>query len=161
MQATGSFRLMKMLVDGGTPVLVRSDNARGPAPAPDGSALYYVVPLQNLNGSLDYELRVARPESGPSTLLARITGEQAPLWQGLHPVISNDGKWLVMPLDDNLGTNIWVASTADGKLKRLTDFGQKRTFIARRISWSSDGKWVFAAVGEGDSDIVQMDGLVR
>lgn len=160
-QATGSFRLMKTPVAGGTPVLVRSDNTRGPAVAPDGSALYYVVPLQNLNGSLDYELRVARPEDGPSTLLARISGERVPLWQGLHPVISKDGKRLVMPLDDSLGTNIWVASTTDGKLTRLTDFGQKRTFIARRLSWSSDGKWVFAAVGEGDADIVQMDGLLK
>jgi Tol biopolymer transport system component len=117
--------------------------------------------LQNLNGSLDYELRVARPEDGPSRLLARISGERVPLWQGLQPVISRDGKWLVLPLDDNLGTNIWVASAADGKLTRITDFGQKRTFIARRISWSSDGKWLFAAVGEGDADIVQIDGLLQ
>ncbi len=160
-QATGSFRLMKIPVSGGTAVVVRTDNAQGPAAAVDGSALYYVVPLQNLNGSLDYELRVARPEDGPSTLLARISGARSPLWQGLHPVISKDGKWLVMPLDDNKGTNIWVASTTDGKLKRITDFGQKRTFIARRISWSSDGKWVFAAVGEGDADIVQMEGLLQ
>ena len=155
--ATGSFRLMKIPADGGTPVLVRSDNARGPAPSPDGSALYYAVPLQNLNGSLDYELRVARPENGPSSLLARISGQRLPLWQGFHPVISRNGKWLVMPLDDSLGTNIWVASTADGKLRQITDFGQKRTFIARRISWSSDDKSVFAAVGEGDADIVQLD----
>ena len=129
--------------------------------APDGSALYYMVPLQNLNGSLDYELRVARPESGPSTLLNRISGQRIPLWQGLHPVISRDGKWLVMPLDDSLGTNIYIASTTDGKLRQVTDFGQRRTFIARRISWSADGKSVFAAVGEGDSDIVQMDGLLK
>ena len=160
-EPTGSYRLMKMPVGGGTPIVVRTDNARGPALALDGSALYYVVPLQNLNGSLDYELRVARPEDGPSMLLARISGERVPLWQGLHPVISKDGKWLVMPLDDNKGTNIWVASTDDGKLRRITDFGQKRTFIARRISWSSDGKWVFAAVGEGDADIVQIDGLLQ
>jgi Tol biopolymer transport system component len=159
-QPSGSFRLMKMPVGGGTPVVVRTDNAIAPAVAPDGSALYYMVPLQNLNGSMDYELRVARPEDGPSTLLARISGEQAPLWQGLNPVLSKDGKWLVMPLNDNRGTNIWVASTADGKLKQITDFGLKRTFIARRISWSSDGKWLFAAVGEGDADIVQMDGLL-
>ena len=152
---------MKIPLDGGKPVVVRTDNARGPAVAVDGSALYYVVPLQNLNGSLDYELRVARPESGPSTLLARISGEREPLWQGFQPVLSKDGKWLVMPLDDKLGTNIWVASTADGKLKRITDFGEKRTFIARRVSWSVDGKWVFAAVGEGDADIVQMDGLLK
>jgi len=154
-------KLLKIPVEGGTPVVVRTDNGRGPALAPDGSALYYVVPLQNLNGSLDYELRVARPESGPSTLLVRIPGQRLPIWQGCHPVISKDGKWLVMPLEDTLGTNIWIASTADGKLRQITDFGQKRTFIARRMSWSSDGKWVFAAVGEGDSDIVQLDGLLQ
>jgi Tol biopolymer transport system component len=158
---TGSYRLMKSPVGGGAAVLVRSDNARGPAVVADGSALYYIVPLQNLNGLLDYELRVARPEDGPSKLLARISGERVPIWQGLHPVISRDGKWLVAPLDDGLGTNIWVISTADGKVRRITDFGQRRTFIARRVSWSSDGKWLFAAVGEGDSDIVQMDGLLK
>ena len=152
---------MKIPAEGGAPVVVRTDNTGGPALAPDVSALYYVVMLQNLNGSLDYELRVARPEDGTSKLLARISGERVPLWQGLHPVISKDGKWLVLPLDDSLGTNIWVASTTDGKLRRIADFGQKRIFIARRISWSSDGKWVFAAVGEGDSDIVQIDGLLQ
>jgi Tol biopolymer transport system component len=158
---TGSFRLMKAPVSGGPSVVVRSDNARGPALPPDDSALYYVVPLENLNGLLDYELRVARPEDGPSKLLARISGERVPIWQGLHPVISRDAKWLALPLDDGQGTNLWVASTTDGKLRRITDFGQKRTFIARRLSWSSDGKWVFAAVGEGDADIVQMDGLLK
>jgi eukaryotic-like serine/threonine-protein kinase len=158
---TGGFRLLKFPVEGGSAVVIRSDNARGPALAPDGSALYYVVPLENLNGSLDYELRVARPEDGPSKLLARISGERIPIWQGLHPVISRNGNWLVVPLEDGQGTNIWVVSTSDGKLRRITDFGQKRTFIARRVSWSSDGKWVFAAVGEGDADIVQMDGLLK
>jgi Tol biopolymer transport system component/DNA-binding winged helix-turn-helix (wHTH) protein len=159
-RTTGSV-LMKVPMSGGTPVVVRTDNARAPAVAPDGLALYYVVPLQNLNGSLDYELRVARPENGPSTLLARISGDRIPSWQGLHPVISRDGKWLVMPLEDRQGTNIWVASTATGELRQITDFGEKRTLIARRISWSSDGKWVFAAVGEGDADIVEMDGLFK
>jgi Tol biopolymer transport system component len=158
---TGSFRMMKSPIEGGQAVLVRSDNARGPAVAPDGSALYYIVPLQNLNGLLDYEIRAARPEDGTSKLLDRVAGERVPIWQGLHPVISRDGKWLVTPLDDGAGTNIWMISTADGKMRRITDFGAKRTFIARRVSWSSDGKWVFAAVGEGDADIVQMDGLLQ
>ena len=153
--------LTKVPVEGGPAVVVRTDNARGPALAPDGSALFYVVPLQNLNGSQDYELRAARPESGPSILLAHISGDQVPIWQGLHPVISRDGKWLVMPLDDSQGTNLWIASTADGKMRRITDFGEKRTLIARRMSWSSDGKWIFAAVGEGDSDIVQLNGLLK
>jgi len=158
---TGGFRLLKAPIDGGAAVVVRSDNARGPAPAPDGSALYYLVPLENLNGRLDYELRVARPEDGPSTLVTRISGQRVPIWQGVHPVISRDGKWLALELDDDLGTNIWTVPTAGGKLKRITDFAPRRTFIARRISWSGDGKWIFAAVGEGDADIVQIEGLLR
>ncbi len=158
---TGSFRLLKSPIDGGPAVVVRSDNARGPALAPDGSALYYVVPLENLNGLLDYELRVARPENAESILLARISGARVPIWQGLHPVISRDGRSLAMPLDGDFGTDLWTIPTAGGKLRRITDFGPRRTFIARRVSWSADGKWIFAAVGEGDADIVQIDGLLR
>ena len=158
---TGSFRLLKSPIDGGPAVVVRSDNARGPALAPDDAALYYVVPLENLNGLLDYELRVARPENGESVLLARISGVRVPIWQGLHPVISRDGRSLALPLDDDYGTDLWTISTAGGKLQRITNFAPRRTFIARRISWSGDGKWIFAAVGEGDSDIVQIDGLLH
>ena len=142
-------------------MVVRSDNARAAALAPDGSVLYYIVPLENLNGVLDYELRAARPEDGEARLLARISGERVPIWQGLHPVISRDGKFLAIPLEDDLGTDIWTIPTMGGKLKRITDFAPKRTFIARRISWSADGKWIFAAVGEGDADIVQMEGLLK
>jgi hypothetical protein len=39
-------------------------------------------------------------------------------------------------------------------MKQLTDFGQRPTFIARRVSWSVDGKFVFVALGEGDADVV-------
>ena len=30
-----------------------------------------------------------------------------------------------------------------------------------RIDWSRDGRFIFAALGEGDSDIVLLDGLVK
>ena len=158
---TGGFRMLKSPVEGGAAVIVRSDNARAAALAPDGSGLYYIVPLENLNGVLDYELRVARPEDSPSTLLARISGQRVPIWQGLHPVISHDGQTLALAFDDALGTNLWTIPAAGGKLKQITDFAPRRTFIARRISWSADGKWIFAAVGEGDADIVQMEGLLQ
>jgi hypothetical protein len=131
-----------------------------PAVAPDGSGLYYVKTERNANGVLDYEVRVARPENGPSNLLARIPGSRVPHWQGLHPVISHDGRWLAPPLDDEFGTNIWVMSTQDGRLRRVADFAPKRTFIARRLSWSSDDRYIFAAVGEGDADIVLLNGLL-
>ena len=53
-----------------------------------------------------------------------------------------------------------LVSTADGKLRQLTDFGQQRTFIVRRVSWSSDDKYMFAAVATGQEDIVLLDGLL-
>jgi Tol biopolymer transport system component len=74
--------------------------------------------------------------------------------------LSHDDKWLALPLNDTYGTNIWLISTADGKLRQLTDFGEQRTFIVRRVSWSSDDKFIFAAVAEGQADIVLLDGLL-
>ena len=40
-------------------------------------------------------------------------------------------------------------------------FGQRPTYIARRVAWSPDGKLVYAALGEGDADIVLLRGLRR
>ena len=37
--------------------------------------------------------------------------------------------------------------------------GERPTYIARRVSWSADGKAIFAAVGEGDADVVLLRGL--
>jgi len=77
----------------------------------------------------------------------------------IHPVISPDGKWLALPLVDNGTANIWTVSTADGAFRQLTDFGRRSTFIARRVSWSSDGRSIFAALGEGEGDVVLLAGM--
>ena len=45
--------------------------------------------------------------------------------------------------------------------RQITDFGERATFIARRVSWSSDGRSILAAVAEGDSDIVLLEGLTN
>lgn len=153
-------KIMKIPVQGGAPKVVREENATGPAVASDGSGLYYLKTERSANGLLDYQVRVARPETGPSNLLAVIPGSRVPHWQGLHPVISHDGKWLALPLNDEFGTNIWVMSTEDGRLRRVVDFAPKRTFIARRLSWSSDDRYILAAIGEGDADIVLLNGLL-
>jgi len=80
-------------------------------------------------------------------------------WQLFHPVISPDGLWLALPLTDGVTTNVWAVSTKDGSLRPLTDFGQRPTFIARRVSWSADGGSIYAALGEGDADVVLLAGL--
>ncbi|MBI2401949.1 MAG: PD40 domain-containing protein [Gemmatimonadetes bacterium] len=76
-----------------------------------------------------------------------------------HPVISPDGKWLALALTDGVTTNIWALATGDGAMRRLTDFGHRPIFITRRVTWSPDGRFIYAAVSEGDGDIVLLQGL--
>ena len=153
-------RLMKVERATHNTVEVRHEVMNGPAISGDGT-LYYVGLLEPVNGLWDYEIRVAKPETGHSRVLAQIAGHRVPSWQGLHPVLSPDGKWLALTLNDKFGTNLWLLSTASGEMHAITDFGERRTFIARRIAWSPDSRHIFAAVGEGDSDIVMFDGLLR
>jgi eukaryotic-like serine/threonine-protein kinase len=156
-----SVRIMKVPAAGPPAVEVRKEIANGPAISPDGSTLYYAKLLGAVNGLWDYEIRAARPDSAPSHLLATIAGHRFPYWQGLHPVISHDGRWLALTLNDQFGTNLWLLSTDTGKMHPVTEFGDRRTFIARRVSWSGDDRFIFAAVGDGDSDIVLLEGLLR
>ena len=76
-------------------------------------------------------------------------------------IVSPDGRWLATPLTDGVTTNLWALPAAGGPLRQLTDFGQRSVLIVRRISWSRDGKYLFAAVAETDADIVFLDGLVQ
>jgi Tol biopolymer transport system component len=150
----------KVEIDGGQPVAVRMDTAARPAISRDGSALYWLVELLAGSGLADYEIRTASPEDGPARTLARIPASRVPIWLMIQPVISPDGKWLALPLVDNGTSNIWAVSTADGTFHQLTDFGRRATFIARRLAWSSDGRSIFAALGEGEADVVLLAGLV-
>ncbi len=151
--------LRKVSAAGGPPVVVRDDSAVSPAIAPDGATLYYLRQLPVVTGGSDVEIRVARPESAPSRVLARIPAHRMTPWLAFQPVISPDGRWLALGLLDGTVTNLWAVSTSSGELRQLTDFGQRPTFITRRVSWSSDGRFIFAAVGEGDSDVVLLEGL--
>jgi len=155
------YRLMKKPLPDGPAIGVRGDLAIAPALSPDDSTLYYLKTLEPVNGLWDYEIRVARPETAPSTVLASIPGSRVPMWQGLHPVISPDGKWLALTLNDKFGTNLWLLSTQTGEMHPITDFGDRHTFIVRHVAWSRDNKYIFAAVGDGNSDIVLLDGLLH
>jgi Tol biopolymer transport system component/DNA-binding winged helix-turn-helix (wHTH) protein len=155
----GIFHIFKTSVSGGAPVLVRNDNACVSAIGADGSTLYYSVPRLNGNGIRDYEIRAAHPESGPSVRLAQIAGERVPHWQVFQPSLSHDGRWLALPLNDLTTTNLYLVSTVDGSWRQVTNLSPRRTFIVRRVAWSSDDRDLFAAVGDGDADIVLIEGL--
>ena len=151
--------LKKIRPDGGDPITVRDDMGNRSALSPDGSTLYYVIERPAVSGGADYEIRAASPENAPSRVLARIPAQRIPLWQLVHPVVSPDGNWLALPLTDGFSTNIWALPTSGGALRQLTDFGQRPTYIARRVTWTNDGKWIVAALGLGDADVVLLRGL--
>jgi Tol biopolymer transport system component len=153
------YRIRKLPIDGGRPVAVRDDNAIGCNPTLDGS-LYYAKMLAQGTGAWDLELRVAKPENGPSRVIGRVSGARVPATAlNFHAFPSPDGKWLAMPLVDGSTTNLWGLSTDTGEWRKLTDFGPRNVMIARRIAWSRDGQSLYASVSDVDSDIVMLAGL--
>jgi Tol biopolymer transport system component len=149
------FRIEKTSPAGGPNLLVREE---GQKPAVDaGGKLFFVVSLPALNGLSDMQILVANPENGRPQELARISGSR--LSNLMQPVLSPDGKWLATLLTDGPSTNIWAQPTAGGPMRRITDFGRQATFIARRVSWSSDGHSIYAAVGMGQADIILLSDM--
>jgi WD40 repeat protein len=123
--------------------------------------LYYTIERPLVDGTPEFEIRAASPEDGPFRVLARISPTRVPIWQIVNPALSPDGKWLAQALTDGFTTNIFALDTTTGEWRQMTDFGDRPTFIARRVSWSSDGRFLLAAVGEGDADIVLLEGLLN
>ena len=151
--------LKKAPVDGGTPVTVRTERLRNVIGL-HGGTLYYLFDRPLVDGTPEFEVRAATPEDAPSfRVLARIPASRVPIWQIVNPAQSPDGKWMAQALTDGVTTNLWALSTTTGEWRQITDFGDRPTFIARHVSWSSDGHSIFAAVAEGDSDIVLLEGL--
>ena len=151
--------LYKISSSGGSPIRVRSEPMRNVIGLHD-TTLFYMVERPLLDGRPEFEILAATPEDGPSRSLAHIPASRVPSWQIVNPALSPSGEWLAMPLTDGDTTNIWALSTRTREWRQVTDFGDRATFIARRVSWSADGRFILAAVGDGDADIVLLDELI-
>ena len=127
----------------------------------DGTTAYMVFERTLVDGMPLLEIHAASPENGPSRRISDVSPSRVPTWQILNPSLSPGGKWIAMALADGFSTNIWTLSTSTGEWRQITDFGGRPTFIARRVSWSSDGRSVLAAVADGDADIFLLDGLLN
>jgi Tol biopolymer transport system component/DNA-binding winged helix-turn-helix (wHTH) protein len=148
----------KVPVDGGAAARVLCQDSPAPESlSPDGSTLYYYNSVDNAFGIEIWKARV----NEPSKLLARIPGSRLPfdgfVWQ---QVLSPDGNWLAAPFQGGGTTNLWAMPVDGGPMRQITDFGQRSVMIVRRISWSPDGKYIYAAVADTDADIVLLDGLL-
>jgi eukaryotic-like serine/threonine-protein kinase len=151
-------QLEKRPIAGGAPVRVIDGFACFIDEAPDGSGILYGV--RTGSKSADWEIRRRAPD-GTTTALGTIPGARLPLSDTLfQTTASPDGQWLATPLVDGETTNLWVMPASGGPLVPLTDFGDQPTMIARRIAWSPDSQYVYAALAETDTDIVLWDGLL-
>jgi len=144
--------IRKIPAAGGPSMDVRC-KAQGMGISSDGSTIYYTPSQAGQN-----EIFKARPENGPGQLLARYAVSRIPL-PPTGNALSPDDRWLAVPLKDAGTTNIWVISTADGSFRQVTDF-KRPTLIARQVSWSPDGKSIYAAVVDIDADIMSFDGML-
>jgi len=159
--ATGAAVVLKKVpVDGGPPVIVTTEPLRNVIGL-HGATLYYLFERPLVDGTPEFEIRAATPEDAPFRVLARIPASRVPIWQIVNPALSPDGKWMAQALTDGFTTNLWALSTTTGEWRQITNFGNRPTFIARRVSWSSDGRFILAAVSDGDSDIVLLEGLTN
>ena len=150
----------KVPVTGGPPVVVRGDHNSN-APAVGRGVLYFAAFVAPEFGSIDWEIRRASPEDGPSEFVGRVDGNRVPFSPlYIHPALSRDGQWLAQALADGATSNLWVLSTADGSWRQVTDFGDQPTMIVRQVSWSPDGQYLYAAISKSNGDIVMLDGLV-
>ena len=153
------YTIEKVPIAGGTPVPVRGEN-NATAPTVGRGVLYFAALIAPELGSLDWEIRRASPEDGPSELVGRIAANRLPFWSlYIHPSLSKDGRWLAQALTDGATTNIWVLSTEDGSWRQVTDFTEP-TYILRQVSWSPDGQYLYASVSKNNGDVVIYDGLI-
>ena len=144
----------KIPAEGGQAIRVRCD-AQTAAVSSDGSTIYFTAtvarPAQLFKAS--------PPETGQTVLLSRYARSRIPSYPQ-HFVLSPDDRWLTLPLKDGATTNIWTIPTAGGSFRQITDFGRRAILIARQVSWSPDGRFIYAAVIEQDADLVLLDGEV-
>ena len=132
---------------------VRCD-AACPRRRADGTLYFARGAWQNTN-----EIYKAKPEDDErAELVTRFPASLVPLWPTGF-ALSPDGRWIAMPLKDGGTTNIWAIPTDGGPYRQLTDFGRRPILIARQVSWSRDGKSIYAAVAERDADIVLLEGI--
>ena len=126
-----------------------------------GAIAYAVVERALTDGRPEFDIHALPLAGGAARVLKTINASQVALSHGpFNPALSPDGRWLAMPLIDGFTTNIWALSTDDGRWHQVTNFGDRAVFIARRVSWSADGRSILAAIGEGDADIVLLEGLI-
>lgn len=160
-QRHGDYCIEKVPAGSGGVVTVRCRSAGNVGGVAADGTLYFVHQLKDSSSTWDYQVCKARPENGPCEALGRVVGSRVPVDPALlQPVLSPDSRWLAMPLLDEGTANLWLLPANGGDMRPVTDFSVRPVLITRRVAWSQDSKWLYAAVAESDADIVLLDGIL-
>ncbi len=152
--------IKKVSLAGGEPVTVRAEPVRNLIGVHGGTA-FAVVERALMDGRPEFEILALPLAGGAARVVKTINASRVALSNGpFNPSLSPDGRWLAMPLLDGFTANIWALAIDDGRWHQVTNFGDRAVFIARRVSWSPDGRSILAAIGEGDADVVLLEGLI-
>ena len=141
-------------VEGGPAVRVQCE-AANMAVASNGSAIYY-SPHVSTQGEIGRCTRKSvRPNCSPMSLSHVFRSSLRatccpPMTGGSRCHSRTQGR-----------PTFGLFPTDGGPARQLTDFGQRPILIARQVSWSPDGKFIYAAVVETDADIVLLDGMLQ
>jgi eukaryotic-like serine/threonine-protein kinase len=153
-----TWRLEKVHIDRGDRVVVRDDgNAHAPIEADDA-----ILHARRTQGSLwQWEICRTPLAGGETAVIARIDPSRIPgSGQFVQGALSPDGRWLALPLIDGATCDVWILPTDGGPMQPVTNFGDRSTLITRQVSWSPDGRFLYAAVAETTTDVVLLDGLL-
>jgi|RhiMethySRZTD1v2_1073278.scaffolds.fasta_scaffold03992_7 eukaryotic-like serine/threonine-protein kinase len=140
---------------------VRCDGGLAAAIGKGGSTLFFVKYVEGVNGVAGTEVLKATPPEGPAVVLEAISSTRVPVSvRQLVGTLSSTNAMLAFPLIDGQTANVWALPASGGPMRRLTDYGNRSVLIARRVAWSSDDRFIYAAVADVNSDVVALDHLL-
>ena len=144
--------VMKIPVDGGTPVNLSNRLAEGAAISPDGKLVAFAS--SEGSGTGMRPLFVVVPSAGGPPLYTIAANPRRDVRLRFTP----DGKSLAYVVNDHGVSNIWTVPLAGGPDKQLTDFKSDLIFD---FAFSRDGKSLALARGQVGRDVVLLTDTTR
>ncbi|HEY6273030.1 MAG TPA: protein kinase [Terriglobales bacterium] len=143
--------VMKVSIDGGTPVNVSNQFGDSIAISPNGKMIAFASVVSSTNFQPQW---VVVPSSGGAPLY---TLNAVPR-HGDRLRFTPDGKSLAYTVDDHGVSNLWTMPLEGGQPKQLTDFKSNRIFD---FAWSRDGKSLALSRGQVSRDVVLLTDTSR
>lgn len=137
--------ILKIPIDGGTPVTLSQTNGSSSALSPDGKMVAFVT--AEGTGSNVHLVWVIVPSNGGQPLFTINPDLRAVSRFRFTP----DGKSLAYVVNEHGVGNLWALPIAGGQPKQLTDF---KSSVIFDFGWSRDGKQLAISRGQVSRDVV-------